>query len=114
MLQRIADLGVSTAGAALVGSSGLGVANQVPAVTLTGVLVAAASPQHPQLRPLLSGLPVAAASGTLANRFDSGDQRFGAGIVRAKTGTLSGVNSLAGIVVDADGRLLVSRSSRTP
>jgi D-alanyl-D-alanine carboxypeptidase/D-alanyl-D-alanine-endopeptidase (penicillin-binding protein 4) len=107
VLQRIAELGVPTSGAALDGGSGLGVANRVPAVTLTGVLVAAASPQNPQLRPLLSGLPVGAASGTLANRFDSGDQRFGAGIVRAKTGTLSGVNSLAGIVVDADGRLLV-------
>jgi D-alanyl-D-alanine carboxypeptidase/D-alanyl-D-alanine-endopeptidase (penicillin-binding protein 4) len=107
VLQRIADLDVPTSRVVLVGGSGLGIANQIPAATLTGVLVAAASPQHPELRPLLSGLPVAAASGTLAGRFDSGDQRFGAGIVRAKTGTLSGVNSLAGIVVDADGRMLV-------
>jgi D-alanyl-D-alanine carboxypeptidase/D-alanyl-D-alanine-endopeptidase (penicillin-binding protein 4) len=107
VLDQMGDLGVPTAGVQLIGGSGLVVANRVPAVTLTGVLAAAVSPRHLELRPLLSGLPVAAASGTLAQRFDSGNTRVAAGIVRAKTGTLSRVNSLAGIVVDADGRLLV-------
>ena len=31
----------------------------------------------------------------------------GQGVVRAKTGTLSGVNTMAGVLTTADGRLLV-------
>ncbi len=48
---------------------------------------------------------MAAFTGTLSNRYRG--QSAGAGAVRAKTGTLTGVNTLAGTVVDADGRLLV-------
>jgi D-alanyl-D-alanine carboxypeptidase/D-alanyl-D-alanine-endopeptidase (penicillin-binding protein 4) len=65
------------------------------------VLTRAASPDHPQLRSLISGLAVAGYSGTLDDR-----GRAGRGVVRAKTGTLNGVNALVGFVVDADGRLL--------
>ena len=100
-------LGIPTAGARLVGGSGLGADSKIPASTLTGVLRVAASDRHPELRRLLTGLPVAGASGTLAERFATGGLRVAAGVVRAKTGTLNGVHALAGTVVDADGRLLV-------
>jgi D-alanyl-D-alanine carboxypeptidase/D-alanyl-D-alanine-endopeptidase (penicillin-binding protein 4) len=65
-----------------------------------------ASPRHPELRRVLTDLPVAGFSGTLAARFRTRGTLHAAGLVRAKTGTLSGVSTLAGVVVDADGRLL--------
>lgn len=53
-----------------------------------------------KLRPLLDTLPIASGTGTLANRYhDSAGQ----GWVRAKTGTLTGVSALAGIVTAKDG-----------
>ncbi|WP_432491739.1 D-alanyl-D-alanine carboxypeptidase/D-alanyl-D-alanine endopeptidase [Kineococcus gypseus] len=101
----VAALGVDVAGVRLQGSSGLGRSARLPARVLTDLLVLAASGQRPELSALLSGLPVAAATGTLVDRY-GGAAAAGAGVVRAKTGTLTGVSSLAGYVRDADGRLL--------
>lgn len=95
----------------LVDGSGLSTSNAVPVTLLTELLGAAAAPDESQqrtaaLRPLLVGLPVAGGSGTLADRYhDTASE--GRGWVRAKTGTLTGVNSLAGTVLGADGRVLV-------
>jgi len=54
-----------------------------------------------------SGLAVAGVSGTLANRFATKATSAGRGVVRAKTGTLTGVGALAGTVTDQAGRPLV-------
>ncbi|MCH5675053.1 D-alanyl-D-alanine carboxypeptidase/D-alanyl-D-alanine endopeptidase [Streptomyces gilvus] len=82
--------------------SGLNRADRLTADLLTALLVKAGAPDHPELRPALTGLPVAGFTGTLTSRYTDG----AAGVVRAKTGTLTGVNTLAGTVVDRDGRLL--------
>ncbi|OJF83867.1 D-alanyl-D-alanine carboxypeptidase/D-alanyl-D-alanine-endopeptidase [Nocardia seriolae] len=57
------------------------------------------------LAPLLDYLPVAGATGSLANRYVDRD-REGAGWIRAKTGTLSVSSALVGYVLDRDGRVL--------
>lgn len=92
-------------GVRLSDASGLSRLNRVSPAALVAVLLQ--SLERPELRPLLAGLPVAGLTGTIADRFRSGPPRAGAGVVRAKTGTLTGVSALAGYVVDADGRVLV-------
>ncbi|MDT3400557.1 D-alanyl-D-alanine carboxypeptidase/D-alanyl-D-alanine-endopeptidase, partial [Streptomyces sp. B1866] len=105
---RLAALRLPVGGARVADGSGLDRADRVSAALLSQVLLRAASPGHPELRPVLTGLPVAGFTGTLRGRYGQ-DAAYaaGRGLVRAKTGTLTGVNTLAGTVVDADGRLLV-------
>ncbi|WP_328398689.1 D-alanyl-D-alanine carboxypeptidase/D-alanyl-D-alanine-endopeptidase [Nocardia sp. NBC_00416] len=54
---------------------------------------------------LLDYLPVAGGTGSLSSRYVTENQS-GAGWVRAKTGTLSVASTLAGYVLDRDGRVL--------
>jgi D-alanyl-D-alanine carboxypeptidase/D-alanyl-D-alanine-endopeptidase (penicillin-binding protein 4) len=52
-------------------------------------------------------LPIAGGSGTLSDRFlDPSTDKGAAGWLRAKTGSLTGTNALAGVVTDASGRVL--------
>ncbi len=97
--------GFDLTGVELHDSSGMSVDNRIPARLLDELLAGAAGAGHPRLRPLLDSLAVAAGTGTLADRYEDG-ARAGAGWVRAKTGTLSGVSTLAGVVTDVDGRVL--------
>jgi D-alanyl-D-alanine carboxypeptidase len=95
-------------GVHLVDGSGLSPDDQIAPDTLVRLLTTAASPQHPALRPAITGMPVAGFSGTLS----TGQSVFGAiggparGVVRAKTGNLTTVAALAGFAYDSDGRLL--------
>jgi D-alanyl-D-alanine carboxypeptidase/D-alanyl-D-alanine-endopeptidase (penicillin-binding protein 4) len=99
---RLKKLGLPLSGTEFHDGSGLDRSDRLTAGLLTALLVKAGDPALPELRPVLTGLPVAGFTGTLSSRYTDG----AAGVVRAKTGTLTGVNSLAGTVVDQDGRLL--------
>ncbi|MEE2570297.1 D-alanyl-D-alanine carboxypeptidase/D-alanyl-D-alanine-endopeptidase [Pseudarthrobacter sp. J64] len=108
VLAEVAKMGISTDAMALADVSGLTMDNRVSAAQLTAVVLAMTTGADPRLREALPGLPVAALTGTLGERYGSGQESAGgAGLVRAKTGTLNTVLALSGYVVDADGRLLV-------
>ena len=95
-------LGVDTSGQRILDGSGLSREDRLAPDTLLSVIGLAASDDHPELRTVVVDLPVAGFTGSLAYRFDTGDDA-GPGRVRAKTGTLAGVHGLAGVVTDLDG-----------
>jgi serine-type D-Ala-D-Ala carboxypeptidase/endopeptidase (penicillin-binding protein 4) len=105
---RLSTAHIDTSGAALQDSSGLSVNDRLSAKTLDSVVQAAAGPDQPTLRPLLDLLPIAGGSGTLSDRFlDATFHAAGpAGWLRAKTGSLTAINALAGVVTDRSGRVL--------
>lgn len=100
-ITELQELGVPTAGVTLRDGSGLSRGNLIPAATLTALLQLAT--QRPELGVLVAGLPVAGFNGSLVERFEGASSDAGLGVVRAKTGTLTGVHALAGTVVDRDG-----------
>ena len=102
----LARLGMP-AGDRLLDGSGLSAQDRVTPALLAALLRAAADPDQPGLHALVPGLPVSGYLGTLDDRYRTGPAAVAAGEVRAKTGTLDGVSSLAGLVRGADGRLLV-------
>jgi D-alanyl-D-alanine carboxypeptidase/D-alanyl-D-alanine-endopeptidase (penicillin-binding protein 4) len=91
----------------LVDGSGLSPQDAIAPVTLVKVLELATG--RPQYRTLLAGLPVAGFSGTLSagESVFSGIGGAALGSVRAKTGNLGTVTSLAGLVYDRSGGVLV-------
>jgi D-alanyl-D-alanine carboxypeptidase/D-alanyl-D-alanine-endopeptidase (penicillin-binding protein 4) len=104
--QTLAKLGV-TQGVSVNDGSGLSPRNRITPLALARIIALAADPAHPELRSVITGLPIAGFSGTLSPpRYTVPASQGGAGVVRAKTGTLSGVSTLAGLTYDADGRLL--------
>lgn len=100
-----ADRGADLSDALVFDASGLSRDNLLPALALAAVLQQAVT--DPSLRPVTEGLPVAALSGTLTDRFVDDPEAMGAGLVRGKTGTLTGVSAEAGLVLGCDGDVLV-------
>ncbi|GAA1471644.1 D-alanyl-D-alanine carboxypeptidase/D-alanyl-D-alanine-endopeptidase [Corynebacterium felinum] len=88
-----------TSGVNMVDNSGLSLDNRIPARLLDEIFYRAAT-DLTELRPLLAQLPVAGGTGTLAPRYHD---LAGRGWVRAKTGTLTDIASLAGIIHSESG-----------
>lgn len=107
LLEVVRGQGLDLTGAVLVDASGLSRDNRLAPRSLADLLTTAASGKSPALASVVERLPVAALSGTLTQRFGDPAAAPAVGIVRAKTGTLTGVSALAGTVVTADGRPLV-------
>ena len=106
-LTTLQSLGIPASGADFVDGSGLSYEDVASPLTLATAVSLTASTAAPAWTwPTVLGMPIAGLTGTLADRFVDAGTRSAAGFVRAKTGTLIGVSTLAGTVVDADGRLL--------
>ncbi|MFF5174097.1 D-alanyl-D-alanine carboxypeptidase/D-alanyl-D-alanine-endopeptidase [Micromonospora sp. NPDC000089] len=104
--QVIGELGLPAGEISLADGSGLSRSNRISPTLLTDLITLAGNGSHPELGAIFGGLPVAAWSGTLSDRYLLSATAAGAGVVRAKTGTLTGVHAIAGLVTTADGRLL--------
>jgi serine-type D-Ala-D-Ala carboxypeptidase/endopeptidase (penicillin-binding protein 4) len=107
VMTELRRLGVTTP-ISLVDGSGLSPEDGIAPETLVRVL-AVASTGSPQLRAAITGLPIAGFTGTLS----AGGSVFGGidgaarGVVRAKTGNLATVATLAGLASDRSGALLI-------
>ncbi len=103
----LATKGIDTSRLKVADGSGLSTKNKVTVGVVAAVLTEMVRGDQAQWASIATGLPIAAETGTLENRFNSKGTRAGAGVVLAKTGSLTGVSSLAGTVKDRSGRLLV-------
>lgn len=104
---RLTKLGVWADGTKINDGSGLSRKTHVPAAGMTRLLRLDASEAHPGLRAVITGLPVAGVEGSLRTHYSDDQSLAGRGLVRGKTGTLTKVHSLAGLVRARDGSVLV-------
>jgi len=95
-------------GVHLVDGSGLSPQDRIAPAVLAHLVSLASADTKGRLRAAITGMPVAGFSGTLApgGSVFSGFSARSRGLVRAKTGNLSSVATLAGLVYDASGRML--------
>jgi serine-type D-Ala-D-Ala carboxypeptidase/endopeptidase (penicillin-binding protein 4) len=104
---ELTKLGIWGPGMTISDGSGLARQTKVPADAMVKMLRLAAGEQHPELRAVITGLPVAGVEGSLRIRYFDDQSLAGRGVVRGKTGTLNKVRARAGLVRTTDGSLLV-------
>ncbi|PYI40051.1 D-alanyl-D-alanine carboxypeptidase/D-alanyl-D-alanine-endopeptidase [Arthrobacter psychrolactophilus] len=105
--QVVAELGLPMDDIVTTDNSGLATGNLMSPKNFVDLLTLMLEDSSSDIGQALQGLPIAGLTGSLSGRFTSASQLPGAGLVRAKTGSLNQVTSLSGYVINSDGRLLV-------
>ena len=103
---ELTKLGIWAPGMTISDGSGLARQTKVPADSMVKMLHLAAGKQHPELRAVITGLPVAGVEGSLKRQYYDDESLAGRGVVRGKTGTLNKVRARAGVLRTTDGSLL--------
>jgi D-alanyl-D-alanine carboxypeptidase len=98
-VKTLADLEIDSTGLIAVDGSGLSRANRVSAQMLAQLLLK--TYENDKYRTIYGGLPVGGVNGTMTKRFVKSAPKA-IGLVRTKTGFLTGVVSLAGYVQGGD------------
>jgi D-alanyl-D-alanine carboxypeptidase len=103
----LASRGLDASSLTLYDGSGLSRRNRMsPGVPTSLVVLVARGGSSDPWWPVISGLPVAGWDGTLLSRFTGSAAAPARGLVRGKTGTLTGVTTLSGLMTTASGDLL--------
>lgn len=104
--KTLEDADVDLKGVRLRDSSGLSSGQLIPARVISDVMQLGITGSAQPMTGIIADLPVAGLNGTMHDRFLANDSKGAAGIARAKTGTLTGISSLAGTTTTKDGRLV--------
>lgn len=105
--QAVSGLGLPMDSILSVDNCGLGGGNLISPQHIVQLLSLMLADPGSDIAQALPGLPIAGLTGSLSDRFASTPAADGAGLVRAKTGSLLLVTALSGYVVNSDGRLLI-------
>jgi D-alanyl-D-alanine carboxypeptidase len=99
IFEKISSLGIDTTGMNFIDGSGLSRKNKVSALTVSQLLLKVKT--DPRLKSIYEHLPISGESGTLISRYhETAPQAVG--LVRAKTGSIRGVVSLAGFATSGE------------
>lgn len=99
IFDKISSLGIDTTGMNFIDGSGLSRQNKVSALTVSQLLLKVKT--DPRLKSIYEHLPISGESGTLISRYhETAPQAVG--LVRAKTGSIRGVVSLAGFATSGE------------
>lgn len=106
VIRTLKEHGFDTTGLTLADVCGLSDGSRFTTALLADVVTAGTTGKNTAMQRVLAHESVAGWNGTLDDRYLAASNNHAAGEVRAKTGSLPGVSSLAGTVTTRSGRLL--------